>query len=200
MQVLSNSYSKLIEILNGTVSTMCKKDIMHCIMQALFLKTPDNIVLGTDLVPEYTDFKQDGWLEYLSDDCRKITNDFRQQLSTHIMYQENSRKEYVKARSTTVLMATSLSTQVMPDMPPSKTARSLALENSPAAATKLTTPGDCMQQVCANTAMNSTTGQGTSTNNAGSQQDIHTGSHTTCYSCSRLQKQSAAFSKHLVEW
>jgi hypothetical protein len=74
-------------------------------------------------------------------------------------------------------------TQDKPDIPASKTARSLTFEkspaNSPADASKLTTQGDFMQKVCANTAANSTTGQGTSTSNAGNQQGTNTGSHTT---------------------
>jgi hypothetical protein len=82
IQVLSYSYSKLIKILGGKVSITWGKDIMHCILLALFLKTPGSSILGSDIVPEYTDFKQDDWLNYLSDNHRKITNDFHQQLST----------------------------------------------------------------------------------------------------------------------
>jgi hypothetical protein len=100
VKVFTYSIPKLIEILGGKVSIACEKDIVHCIALALFLETPGNNILGADLVPEYTDFKQDDWFDYLSNNRRKLTNDFRQQLSTHVLYEENSRKEYAKTRTT----------------------------------------------------------------------------------------------------
>jgi hypothetical protein len=59
VRMLSYSCSKRIEVLGGKVSITNKKDIVHCIALALLPKTPDDVVLGTDLVlQEYTYFKQ----------------------------------------------------------------------------------------------------------------------------------------------
>jgi hypothetical protein len=85
VQVFNYPTSKLIEILGGKVSIGYEKNIVHCIALASFLKSEGNNILGTDDVPEYTDFNTDDWLDYLSDNRRRLTNDFRQHLSTHVL-------------------------------------------------------------------------------------------------------------------
>jgi hypothetical protein len=65
---------------------------------ATFIKTEGNDILGTDDVPEYTEFKTDDWIDYISENKKRLTNDFWQQLSTHVTYKESSRKEYAKTR------------------------------------------------------------------------------------------------------
>jgi len=67
VKVFNYSFPKLIEILGGKVSMGCERVIVHCIALALFLEMPGNNIMGTDLVPEYTNFKQEDWFDYLSD-------------------------------------------------------------------------------------------------------------------------------------
>lgn len=81
-KVFNYSIPKIIKILGGKVSIGSEKDIVHCIALAMLLETDGNSILGTDLVPEYTNFNTDDWIDYLSNNRQKLTNDFRQQLST----------------------------------------------------------------------------------------------------------------------
>jgi hypothetical protein len=153
VKVFTYSIPKLIEILGGKVSIGCEKDIVHCIALALFLETSGNSILGTDLVPEYTDFKQNDWFDYLSDNRRKLTNDFRQQLNTHVLYEENSRKEYAKTRTTNTGSKSSVSTGSVHSTTRSKTARSPthAAAASPRSKAGTSTPSDFMRNIRNNT-------------------------------------------------
>jgi hypothetical protein len=81
------------------VSTEHENGIIHCIALARFLLLPEFTILGIDDVPEYSDFKTDAWTDYLSDTRRNLTNEFRQELNTHSIYEKNSKKEYVRAQS-----------------------------------------------------------------------------------------------------
>jgi hypothetical protein len=97
IRVLERPYTPLIEIMGGKVSLSCEKDIVHCVVLTRFLELPVNSILGADLVPEYTGFPQQTWLDYLANNRKRTTNEFQQALNTHVLYKENSRKEYPRA-------------------------------------------------------------------------------------------------------
>jgi hypothetical protein len=190
VRVLTYSFPKLIELLGGKISIKWEKDIVYCIALAMFLEAPGNNILGADLIPEYTDFKQEDWFDYLADNRRKLTNDFCQQLSTHMMFEERSRKEYAKARSATggsnsadssgsVNSVSGGAPAAQAGTAVSKAARNLSFSFSPASkSTKTTvTPGDFM------TKLRSTT--------ASIRSSMPTTTTTGAYG-SRLQKRSVA--------
>jgi hypothetical protein len=60
----------------------------------------DNDIVGEDGIPEYTDFKQERWLDYLDDNCRTKIDSFRQELNMQVLYETSSCSNYAKAHGT----------------------------------------------------------------------------------------------------
>jgi hypothetical protein len=117
---------------------------------ATFLKTEGNDILGTDDVPEYTDFNTDDWIDYLSENKKRLTNDFRQQLSTHVMYEESSRKEYAKMHKVATGSKSGDSTASVlsvPGTPKSKTSPEQDPMLPPIVANTMATPGSFMRNI-----------------------------------------------------
>jgi hypothetical protein len=80
--VFNRPCPKIFEILGGRVSRKYEMELVKCIALASFLKLPEFAILGTDDVPEYRDFKQDAWTNFLANNHRTLTNEYRKELNS----------------------------------------------------------------------------------------------------------------------
>jgi hypothetical protein len=122
--------------------------------------------VGADGIPEYTDFKQEQWLDYLADNRRQLMNLFRQELNTRVLYEMSSCGEYAKAhgtgskgsnssQSTAPTAAVPTGGTGPPSTPVSRTVRNLSFDPAgTTSASNITAPTNVfMQHVRANTAV-----------------------------------------------
>ncbi len=160
INVFNRPYPKIIGILGGKVSTDWEKEIVMSIALANFLKIPDQTITDFEEIPEYTDFRTLDWSDYLADNRRTLTNEYRQALNTHSVYENNSRKEYALARSLSSGSKSSKSsesssqstTRASPPgkmstqrLPPNKVTRNLTFDLASPGLSNLSTPGGFMQ-------------------------------------------------------
>jgi hypothetical protein len=170
--VFNRPSPKIIKILGGKVSTIHESALVKCIAMANFLKILEFSILGKDDVPEYTDFNQDTWNEYVSDHLKPLTIEFRRELNTHRTYEQSLKEEYIQAcnlgskqssktssaNTMTSDQSTPRVTTGIPVATADPTARKLHFNLTSPSILQVSTPGSFMQRVqsCAGTSTRAT--------------------------------------------
>jgi hypothetical protein len=155
-KVFASPFPRILDMFGGKIATTYQMELVQCIALACFLALAEHDIVSTDGNPEYSDFHIEDWLDYLSIHGRRLLNEFRQEITTRIAYEAQSKSEYVDAQRHSSRAGSSGASSTTPSVnTPStpKTAQSLSFGIPPTTGgiSNVTTPSDFMQRVKANT-------------------------------------------------